>query len=140
MDLEEIIESAFSQFELGDISVSIDIDGMEIFGDLLLEKVFYNLIDNTLAHGGEEVTEVRISYHTERDGLKIIYEDDGSGIPDDEKETIFQQGSGTGTGYGLYLVRQILTSSEMDVQEAGTEGVGARVEITVPDYLVRTKE
>ncbi len=139
MDLEEIVESTFSHFELGNISVEIDLDGMEVFGDPLLEKVFYNLIDNTLAHGGREITLVRVSYSTTDDGIRVVFGDDGPGIPVDLKESIFQQGFGTGTGYGLYLIKQILIGSDMDIQEVGTEGEGATFEIFVPEHLVRVE-
>ena len=33
--------------------------------------------------------------------LKLVYEDEGVGIPEDEKEKIFTEGYGKGTGYGL---------------------------------------
>ena len=57
----------------------------------MLRQLFYNLIDNTLKHG-EKVSQIRVYYEEGDDQLKLIYEDDGIGIPNYEKEKIFKEG------------------------------------------------
>jgi len=64
--------------------------------------------------------------------LVIIIEDDGIGIPLDEKQKIFNKGFGKNTGYGLFLVREILNITNISIHETGRHGSGARFEITVP--------
>ena len=49
------------------------------------------------------------------------------------KERIFENGVGSNTGLGLFLVREILDITGISISETGTEGNGARFEITVPD-------
>jgi CheY-like chemotaxis protein len=113
--------------------------GVEIFADSLLVKVFYNLMDNSLRHG-RHVTSMRISSHEESDGLVITYEDDGIGITDREKESIFVKGKGKNTGLGLFLIREILTLTGITICETGQRGTGARFELLVPAdmYRIRT--
>jgi signal transduction histidine kinase len=106
-------------------------DGLEIFADSLLVKVFYNLVDNSLRHG-RHVTSMRFSSQKMTDGLAIIYEDDGIGIADEEKESLFQRGKGKNTGLGLFLIREILTLTGITIRETGHRGTGVRFELLVP--------
>ena len=62
----------------------------------------------------------------------IICEDDGSGIPLDEKERIFERGFGRNTGFGLFLSREILAIAGIEIRETGRPGEGARFELRVP--------
>jgi PAS domain S-box-containing protein len=103
----------------------------EVFADPMLEKVFSNLFDNALRHG-ERVTSIIVRCEPEEDELKIVVEDDGIGIPLDEKQKIFSKGFGKNTGYGLFLVREILGITNISIHETGKHGSGARFEITVP--------
>ncbi len=113
------------------IRVVIATDGLEIYADPLFEKVFYNLMDNTLRHG-KRTTEVRLYHQISADGLFLIYEDNGEGILDIEKELIFRRGYGRNTGFGLFLIREILALTGMTIRENGEHGRGARFEIFVP--------
>jgi signal transduction histidine kinase len=117
------------------ITVS-DLDPIEVYADPLLVKAFYNLIDNTLRHG-RHVTSVRISSRKTNDDLTIIYEDDGIGIPEADKESIFIRGKGKNTGLGLFLIREILSITGITIRETGIAGKGARFEINVPDVRYR---
>jgi PAS domain S-box-containing protein len=110
--------------------------GLEVYADLMLEKVFFNLIDNSLRHG-ERVTEIRLEYRPDPEGLAIIFEDNGIGIPAHEKEKIFERGYGKNTGLGLFLAREILGITGIAIQETGDEGKGARFEIRVPQNAYR---
>jgi PAS domain S-box-containing protein len=113
------------------IRLSNELGGLEIFADLMLEKVFQNLVDNTLRHA-EHATEIRLDSYPDPEGLTITYEDNGIGIPADEKEKIFDRGYGKNTGLGLFLAREILAITGITIRETGEEGKGARFEIHVP--------
>ena len=97
----------------------------------MLERVIYNLVDNALRYG-ERITWIRFFLRMEKHGLTIVCEDDGAGIPQEMKETIFNRGVGNNTGLGLFLTREILGITGMTIQETGEPGKGARFEITVP--------
>ena len=122
---------------LTSVNVSIDTSGVEIFADPMLEKVFINICDNAVRHGGH-VTEISVTCREEEGADAIItLEDDGVGIPVDRKEEIFGRGFGRNTGYGLFLVKEVLDITGMSIRETGEEGKGARFEITVPPGVWR---
>ena len=116
----------------GETGVSVTIEGLEVFADPLLTKVFENLIDNSRRHGAR----VRhISFSTlyyDQDSLAIVYEDDGIGVHEADKERIFEKGFGKHTGLGLFLSREILAITGLSIKESGVYGTGARFEIRVP--------
>jgi len=108
-----------------------DLEGVEVYADPMLEKVFSTLLDNTLQHG-RTVSQVRISCTESANGLTIFFEDDGTGIPGEEKERIFEYGYGKNTGLGLFLAREILAITGIGICETGIPGKGARFELSVP--------
>lgn len=126
--VSDLIRSAVHQ----DLPVDDETRDLVIYADPMLETVFANLMDNTLRHG-ESATGVRVRYRLEENGdLTLIWEDDGVGIPVEEKERIFQRGVGKNTGLGLFLIREILAITGINIAETGEPGKGARFEMLVP--------
>jgi len=107
-----------------------------VFADQLITKVFYNLMDNAGRYGGK-ITTIRFSALKSGDDPLILCEDDGVGIPADEKEKIFERGFGKNTGLGLALSREILSITGITITETGEPGKGARFEMVVPDGMWR---
>jgi PAS domain S-box-containing protein len=120
------------------VDVITDIPDLEIYCDNLVEKVFYNLIDNSIRHGKNLAT-IKLSWIQNEDEGFLIYEDNGVGIPDDEKENIFLKGYGKNTGLGLFLIREILGITGISIIENGTPGEGVRFEIRIPKGRYRIK-
>jgi len=114
------------------ITLNIAVQGIQVLADPMLEKVFFNLLDNSVRHGNR-VTEIRISSRQEGTDLVIVWEDNGKGIAAEEKEKIFGQGFGENTGLGMFLVREILSLTGITITENGEPGRGARFEILVPE-------
>jgi PAS domain S-box-containing protein len=104
---------------------------ISILVDPLVKTIFETLLDNSIRHG-EHVTEIKTSAIESENNLVIIWEDNGVGIADDEKEQIFEQGYGKHTGFGLFLAREILYLTGISIQETGISGSGARFEISIP--------
>jgi signal transduction histidine kinase len=102
----------------------------------MFPKVFYTLIDNALQHG-EKVTGIKFSFRQSGKDLVITYEDNGIGIPADDKPKLFKKGFGKHTGLGLFLSREILSITWMTITENGEPGKGTRFEITVPEGMFR---
>jgi PAS domain S-box-containing protein len=129
-DLRKIIASAAASLPRSQVSPVVHFDKLELYADPLLEKVFYNLMENTLRHG-KTVTTIDFSCKTMDDSLVVIYEDNGVGIPAEYKEAIFERKFFSHTGFGLFLSRTILGITGMTIRETGEPGRGARFEITV---------
>jgi len=127
---------AISHLDFLQIARHVDLEGLEIYADPLLEKVLFNLMDNVIQHG-VWATEVFIRYQKRADDLLLIVEDNGIGIPKEKKNLIFERGFGKDTTLGLFLVREILSITGITIVETGTEGMGARFEILVPANAFR---
>ncbi len=118
------------------VSLKADGQGILLFADPLLEKVFSNLLDNSVRHG-QRVNEIRVSsYHSGKD-LVVVWEDNGIGIPSGDKERIFERGFGKNTGLGMFLAREILSLTGITIKENGEPGKGARFKILVPEGSYR---
>jgi len=135
-DVTETIRTATEPLDLNGILLTIDLPPVKVFADPLLQKVFYNLVENTLRHG-EKTTRIRFSCMEGPDALFLIYEDDGVGVPAEVKESIFRREFFKHTGFGLFLTREILGITNITISENGTPGEGARFEIRVPKDVYR---
>lgn len=118
------------------ICVQSDTGGMEVFADPLLERAFYNLVENAVLHGGN-VTTIRISAREDANGGVITVDDDGMGIPSTDKAKIFSKGYGKNTGLGLFLVQEILSITGITIMENGEYRKGARFELHIPPGAYR---
>jgi signal transduction histidine kinase len=136
--LDPIILGLKTQFDLGTIEIENKSGDLELFADPLLEKVFYNLADNAVRYG-ETLTKIVFSAKLVTGGLMLTCEDNGVGVPEVDKERIFQRGVGKHTGLGLFLVREILSITGMKIHETGVPGHGAVFEIFVPEGGFRLK-
>ena len=114
----------------------LEISGLEIYADLMLEQVFFDFMKNTILHG-KTATEIRMRYQDTDNGLVLIFEDNGVGIPDAMKSVIFDRNVEGRKGRGLFLVREILEIIGIMIQETGIEGTGARFVMLVPKETYR---
>lgn len=127
----ESVGRACSQVVHRDITITANLNGIEIYADPMLEKVFYNLVDNAVRYG-ETLTTIRFYTEDLPEHLILVCEDDGVGITDRLKERIFEQSYRKDTGQGLFLAREILAITGISIAERGIPGKGARFEIVVP--------
>jgi PAS domain S-box-containing protein len=126
------IGRAVSATSPGPVTVSVAMEEkLEVYADPLLEKVFYNLLDNALRYG-EVLHQIRFTSELRGHDLVLVCEDDGRGIPEAEKERIFLQCVGKNTGMGLFLSREILMITAITIRESGIPIKGARFEMVVP--------
>lgn len=142
IDVQAACRRAASNVELKGVKVVAELEGLEVFSDPMLEKVFYNLIDNSLRHG-ERTSRILFHYSHGPEGMRIIYEDDGVGVSPSEKTAIFERSTGDREGrrgYGLYLAREILGITGITLSETGKYEEGARFELSVPKGKYRTKK
>ncbi|MFA5376257.1 MAG: PAS domain S-box protein [Dehalococcoidia bacterium] len=136
-NVHESVVMARESLPLRGIAVETNSPALEVYADPLLVRVFYNLIDNALRYGSDQMTAIRISSQVSSRGLMIVCEDDGVGIPADKKTAIFNRGYFKHTGFGLFLCREILSITGITITENGVPGKGARFEITVPEGAYR---
>ncbi|MBN1432297.1 MAG: PAS domain S-box protein [Methanomicrobiaceae archaeon] len=116
-----------------------DLRDIEIFADQMFEKAVCNIITNAYKHAGG-MKSLKVYDKEEGDSLRIIFEDDGPGILEEKKESIFRPGYGREHGYGLFLVKEILGITGIEISETGDPGRGARFEVFVPSGKWRQTE
>jgi hypothetical protein len=130
-NLREVIGRSVSREPPGRVRIDEIPGSLWCLADPLFPRVFSNLLENARRHG-EKVTAIRIGAREAEDGLVISVEDDGVGVPADQKEQIFELGFGRHTGYGLYLAREVLSVAGFSIRETGDPGKGARFDIHIP--------
>ncbi|MBP2145571.1 PAS domain S-box-containing protein [Methanofollis sp. W23] len=118
------------------VTLEVEAGGLEIYADPLFGKVFYNLYENAIRHGGD-VTAMRVSVSEARGENLIVVEDNGMGVAAAAKEKIFERKYGSHTGLGLFLTSEILSATGISIRECGVPGRGARFEIRVPSPRCR---
>ncbi|MDO9538505.1 MAG: histidine kinase N-terminal 7TM domain-containing protein [Methanocalculus sp.] len=131
-----VARCAENEIDLGEITLDCTTGALEVYADPLLQKVFSNLFHNTVKHA-EHATRISISFQQEEDFGILIVEDNGIGIPDRMKERIFTHIRGSQIGLGLYLIREILSITNITISEDGRYGDGARFLIRMPKNSFR---
>lgn len=138
-NVHSLVENSLKHTSLGTVNLENTIPAdIELYADPLIEKVFSNLVENAVRYGGKSLTSIRFGYDCKNDTCTVICEDDGMGVPADEKEKIFTYGFGKNTGLGLFLSREILNITGITIKETGEYKKGARFEITCPRLTIRT--
>ena len=131
MSIQRAFESARLIPDTGTVAIRIWTERLEIYADPLFSDVLIHLVENSLRYGGT-TKNIVVTYHENPEGLDLSIRDDGTGIPAEKKEHIFEYDSGGQAGIGLFICRQIVEVTGMTLREIGTEGKGAWFVIHVP--------
>ncbi len=149
VDVDEVIERALSlmqeQLRLRAIDVDLDLcpDELVVHGNpIQLEQVFINLLTNArdaLTEVPEARKKIRIVSSLEGDGIRIVFEDTGPGIPTEIAKRVFDpffttKEVGTGTGLGLSITYSIVKEHGGEISLSKTPGGGATFTVEVPVY------
>lgn len=130
------ISSIISNLSPSNLIIEDSCQGLEVYADPMMDKVFYNLLDNAERHATGATT-ISISTRLKGNDMELIWEDDGPGVAAEDKERIFERGVGKNTGFGLFLIKEILLMTGITVNEDGEPGAGARFTMTIPDGFHR---
>ena len=118
LGVQRAIESARLSSDTGTVAIRIWTERLEIYADPLFADVLTHLVENSLRHGGT-VKNIVVTYHETPEGLDLSVRDDGTGIPKELKERIFEYDSGGQAGIGLFICRQIVEVTGMTLREIG---------------------
>jgi PAS domain S-box-containing protein len=138
-DVDETIHKALSINFGKEIQFDLRLNGLELFADPWLKKVFSNLTD-VMIRSELRTNTIMGFYKESEDGIELFFEGDGNGIPDDKKEKIFEHGFGDANGFGLFLAREILAITGITIREKGEPGKSLRFVIHAPKRAYRFKE
>ena len=94
------------------VSVEETLPDVAVLADEMLDSVFRNLLNNAVVHNDKEIPKVIASATANDDVVQVRIADNGPGIPDEQKDQIFEEGEkgldSEGTGIGLYLVQTLV--------------------------------
>jgi PAS domain S-box-containing protein len=134
VDVEKAVNEAIEMFSSLPFKIVNECHGLTVRADSLLRQLVYNFIDNTRKYG-QKTTLAKVYYQKTTSGqLQLIYEDDGVGIPKENKGQLFKQGFSTGgsTGFGLFLSKKMLEVYGWTISEEGIPGQGAKFVMKLP--------
>lgn len=132
--IEEVLADLSPMAEKRQISLLQEATGEVLLqgSDILLYRLLFNLVENAIRYN-KEGGAVRVSAEERADTVEILVQDTGSGIPEADRETIFQpffrvdksrSRAYGGVGLGLTLVRKIveLHGGTIRITESGEGG------------------
>lgn len=143
--IEEIVAAAVERFagRIGTPRVRVELqeDLPLVWAEpLLLEQVMTNLLENAARHAGPDVT-IHVQAAAGITGfLTVKIADDGPGIPEDERDKIFEKfyrgrraaKNDGGAGLGLTICRAIVRAHGGRIVARDRPGGGALIEFTLP--------
>lgn len=136
-NVDNAVRRVMEEFNIGTVRITVLTGDLAIFADPLFDRALIQIFDNTVCHGGS-ATEIRVSLEDKGSQALLVIVDNGSGIPATDKEKIFERGYGKGTGWGLFLAREILLITGITIVENGEPGKGARFVLTLPAGTYRS--
>lgn len=118
-------------------SVPVSIQGSgKVYADSALSSVFDNVIANAVQHSGTNRIDITIDQKQNNCIVRIV--DYGKGIPDEMKDTVFDEGVYHGpsghSGLGLYLVRETIERYHGNVHIEDALPWGTVVVITLRSF------
>jgi PAS domain S-box-containing protein len=137
VDLREVASEAWGNVDTAEAVLEVrSVARFEASPDRLL-RVFENLFRNAIEHGREDVR-IRVgaldgSVGLSPEGRGFYVEDDGPGIPAEERDQVLEDGyttSDDGTGLGLSIVSEIVEAHGWDIRVTESRDGGARFEVT----------
>jgi len=127
VDLGELARDSWSTIETDGATLTVETDRTIEADRERLQRLFENLYANALAHARRPDEQLTVRVGTVADGFYV--EDDGPGVPADERDDIFEIGYTTaesGTGFGLAIVEEIAGAHGWTVAVTDGEQGGAR--------------
>ena len=132
VNVANLVTAAWGNVETVDATIVADIDATIQADRTRLRQLLENLFRNAVEHAGEDVT---VTVGELDHGIYI--EDDGPGIPEADREKVFEAGFSTneeGTGFGLRIVTEIVEAHGWEIRVTESSDGGARFEITGVEF------
>jgi signal transduction histidine kinase len=116
-----------------------EVQQLVVYGDpILLGQLFSNLLSNAVKYSPDGGL-IRVTPRQEGTQIVVAIEDGGIGIPETDRERVFERyyrcsnTSGiVGSGVGLYLVRAIVDLHQGSISLDSREGMGSRFTVRLP--------
>ncbi|MCG1003460.1 MULTISPECIES: GAF domain-containing sensor histidine kinase [Halobacterium] len=148
--LGDLAHRAWESVASGDAELTVDADATVLVDETRAVQLLTNLFQNSVEHGStgpasqarqdavehgstDDEVGVRVTVGLLDDGEGFYVEDDGPGIPEADRENVFDAGYSTnpdGTGFGLHIVAEVATAHGWGLNVTDSETGGARFEVS----------
>ncbi|HEY5687835.1 MAG TPA: ATP-binding protein [Yeosuana sp.] len=146
VDLKDCLSKIINDFtpilQEKSLDISLDVKHIQVWFDRAkMNRIFYNLISNAIKYSNEG-GEIKIKAYISDDKLRIDFEDNGIGVPEEQQELIFKRFTrGTnvsnkgipGTGIGLMLSKKIVELHGGKILLESKENIGSKFTIMLPN-------
>ncbi|WP_079978656.1 ATP-binding protein [Halolamina sediminis] len=128
VDLTDVLAEELDKLEdrYGYVETDAEIpDGVYVRADELLKRVFSNLLNNAVEHNESGHPHVTVSVSAGPDTVDVRVADNGSGIPEAERDLLFETATGkTDHGIGLTIVARLVEryGGAVELTDTGPEG------------------
>ena len=135
------IENIDSSYPRSTIKIIGQVPDIAVVGSDMLESVFRNLLSNAIQHNDKAAPEVSVSVSETDSSAVVEVADNGPGIPDRHKTSMFEEGNSgldsDGTGLGLYLVKKIVERNNGRIEVVDNEPDGTVFILKLPKMQSR---
>ena len=142
LDLSTLITSCVEDFKhrFSEINWQTDVGAdIDVTGDaLLLQILINNLLENAVKYSTKQST-IIVRLTRQGNKARLSVSDNGIGVPDEEKDLIFEKfyrignedtRTTKGTGLGLYLCRKIAADHNADIEVTNNSPTGSNFIVT----------
>jgi signal transduction histidine kinase len=145
-EVSALVEGLRDLIQDHDLQLKADPGLMVLGSKLAVERVLTNLVGNAAKYSPAGST-VRVRVEGDDDTVRLIVDDEGPGVPEQEREQVFSRfyrGRGDavirtrGAGLGLSIVTEFVSSMDGEVSTGVAPTGGARFEVTYPRHSAAT--
>ncbi len=134
--LNSVAEEVRSTHDDAIITGETSVPSVTVQANDMIDSVFRNIVKNGVDHNDKDVPEVVLSSDVRDETVIVRIADNGPGVPEEQKDTIFGKGSAGlkshGSGIGLYLVRTLVEGYGGDVWITDNDPEGAVFNVELP--------
>jgi len=140
VDLGNTVDTEVSKLRSNhdDATITVDDSDAVVRANELLSSVIGNLLTNAIRHNDTEAPEIEITAEQTATTVILRIADNGPGVPDSEKEAVFEKGrkgaESPGSGIGLYLVSKLVDQYNGEIWVEDNEPTGAVFALELPIY------
>lgn len=134
-----VVSGAVNRFADRPVRFSIDLPNLFVYADRQMERVFFRLFENAMQSENPPGC-IRVFSRAEPERYVIVVEYDGPGIQQDDKNRIFELDCRESCHKGLFIIREILSLTDITLVETGEPGKETRFEIGIPSNSYQFSE
>lgn len=140
VDVVDCLEREVERVRSAHPAVEIDCefpDRAVVRTDEFLPEVLGNVLSNAVTHNDTDGLGIEVSVESDDDTVTVRVADDGTGVPDELKESIFRRGASgadrpPGSGFGLFFADTMVSEYGGDVRVEDNDPHGAVFVVELP--------